>query len=237
MPRSRFYRSYPRNRSGPMRRRLLTSRWLFRRRFRMAKAMRRRGGKPEMKFLWLNQGPVDCDAGTVTFNTITPANVLKGPDAFQRIGSRIKYMRVSVNVHIMIDPSATASTFLQYVRLMFLVPRCDTATMVTYLNNTNYETQYLDPNVVGILHDRTYIISNPVPNALGAVGVVSGNRAGVNIDKHFKFPRTVTFRQGSDDVIDPKDHIYIVLYNQNGNVLTGADVVLQWRSKVSFVDF
>lgn len=234
MPR-RFYRSRP---FGRFRRPLMKSRLLgwrfFRRRFNMRSAMARKRAKPELKY-FTNSEIINMAANTAYTYNVTPAAIPQGVSENERIGNRIKFMRVSLHVVCYQNTLLTAQTVpIQRVRFILWTPRIDIATGTSTIENTANEGFFVPNTVATVYMDRTYCLGALMQNADASTTQVNTTTSQIVFRKYVKFPRQVNWSSGVINAInEPKDRMFLTILAYDAGGMNIQTVV---RSRTSYID-
>lgn len=227
--RSRFRRFRPFKRSF--------GRFRFRRLNKMSRMMTKRKSHIETKFQENGPSSSLVATGFTASGPITPTSILNGSERDERIGNRIKFLRCSLKFHTWV-PSVTANTTLGAfgnVRLLILNPRLVLSEFNSYVATLNAYS-FIDPSVATVMFDRLFQLSNPVA-VTGAGNVPNTSYPSSRMfTMYFKFPRTVTFRDGVDTVLNHEDNLYFVMINGVVADSTQPETAYRWSSKTSWVD-
>lgn len=240
----RAYRRLRRSSARPTFRR----RFAYRKRFNPKKALARRRAKPELKRIDGVQDEVlvyNQTNGSRFRRYFNPSAMTQGTGISQRVGNRIKTMRVSYEFWVwqVATSNGTYANFPFYrFRVMIFSPRVDQGILETYLINNLTVENYFDPNIMTVYYDKIWTLSNRYVNNPGTFTPTATNLAPAMIHKkgYITFPRNVQFRSDSDEYgVDHKDTVQIYLiFDDEGFLTAGNSVSVRWQTrwKLSYID-
>lgn len=231
----------------PFRRRFIKRRrYGFKRRFgnrfirRTRRAMSRRRARPEIKYI-INDSNQDVASSGTYLTRLTPATISQGTTVGTRIGSKVKYLRVTTMFTLACEYSAAQANrdLDTLARVALLTPRVDLTTFVNYLAGVDL-FDFFDHNFATIHMDELV----PLQNIVGTANVLTGQGATsglTNIRKFYKsimFPRNVNFPPTFNTTDEPEDQIFLWVRNYYIAVqpLARPTISVNWGSKTSFID-
>lgn len=235
------YRYYPRIRSTSRRMGVLHSRLIFKRRFRRARRvgrmMRRRRARPELKYATIDRTDVTLAANSRETRSVSPIAMVQGTAEGQRIGGSVKFFRITGGLSMRSDVAQPAQPSRPdgILRFLFWTPRIAQAEAQAYMDLVGFN-EPVDYNVATVHKDTVVSIGYPEfqYTGVGLTGTVAGSNP-ISSFKFwkftFKFPRTVTFRPGDDDVDINKDVMYITVFNVNT-----FQVVYNFTFRTTYID-
>lgn len=224
----RFFRRRFIRRTGFRRRRV------FRRRFNLRRIQRvmRRRPKPELKWVSissLNTAIVPhagTDADPHTVFQLTPSQILPGEARSERSGNRVNYHNFLVEIwgDTTVNGAGGAPLINTY-RFLLVSGRVSVLATTNALRVTSLVSS-LDFNNYHVYFDRVVQLANPVTDT-------TGRPSTYHVKKLIRFPRKVVFASGSDDVLNVKDHVYLVVVNPLGSA---SNFSLNLKMRLSFTD-
>lgn len=214
---------------------------MFRRRFNLRRILRRRPLRPEVK--WLDNFNTQSTQGaSITPNntyqsTLTPGSIAQGVTKTTRVGNKVKYRYVKVNVTLTCLPGLTYTNYIARARLVIYSSRVDSAAVTAYQENNmtnDLKTGFVDTNLLHVYHDKEYTFGNFIS---ATANLATGQTNCINLSRTIPFPRTVQFREGSNDIIDGRDRLYIACYNVVSDAVNPtAPLYIYHRARTTFVD-
>lgn len=191
-------------------------------------------GKPEIKFdQEVFAGPVT--GGNSLSNIISTATMTQGTDYGNRIGRRIRTRKIYLRMLIQSDSLVTAQapTRNYYIRVVWWSPRLSSASSLTYMSalQANVVPDY---NVATIFADKMYSLAYVYDGTVVPAGITvqAEGKSQIFIKKKFKWIRNINWRDGVTAVEDPKDLMYMTVYNYTN--LT--DIAINFTSQIFYID-
>lgn len=224
---------YPR---GRYRHRIMKSRLLFpkARRMRLRKMMGRRRQKAEIKYRFDDEITTLVAPGAQGVVQISPGSIPVGSTRVQRIGNKIKSLRLTLVLHIYAVPTAVmAAPPFAHVRVVVANPRIGQADFLVDVGLSLTARESLNHHTATIMMDREFLLANNAQAANPDSVPITNGVSHRTFKRSFKIPRTITFRDGSDFITDPEDIFTMFIAN-----LTSASISIAyiWRTKFSFID-
>lgn len=236
-------------------RRYITKSTIQRRFYRKAMTVKR--AKPEIKYIF-NAGNYTPEFNSTTLSpnsgvTLIPTSIEQGPNINQRIGNKIKSLRVTVEFEAALANVTGGALNLLTIplRIVIVQPRIDTTRATDFLNTLGQKP--ISPMLFRIYKDYTHTVVNPYfrpavvdpPPEPGQYGSSANPKCIVKYKKCFRFPRNVAFTYNTiNDVpqdttdTDPTNLLWMWVYPGVTNLPSDSIVSynIRWKYKYSFID-
>lgn len=200
------------------------------RRVKMYRRMFKKTGKPEIKWLNLNASMVTAVSGVNT-NKVTPTTIPPGSGQSERIGNKIKTLSLSVYFEVNSDTVGTYALPVSKVRVILWSPKLSDGPVTVQIQTYN-NADFVDPNIAHVHLDTNFNIYQ-INQGSATFDPTSGESYTKRFRKFIRFPRTIDFINGNNNILDFKDMIFLTVFVYSSG---GPQVITQWRTRLRYVD-